>query len=597
MDPVPASARKDPEADNSAPGENSRLDSWKEIAAYLRRSVRTVVRWEQEEGLPVRRQSHRKRGTVYAFPDELDAWVKSRSPEVAPEASEQPVEPGGQPMAAELPRSAWRRRIALVATTLVILAGAAWILIPRRVYPREVALAVLPFVNEDAEPALEPLSDGIAEDLTHRLSRAAGPDFRVLAHAMVRGTHLPPSGLPAAMQRLGANTVLVGRFSERGGRLVVTAELLAVADATLIWSARYERQPGKLQAIIGEMSREVASTLVRRLQPELSQALARPDTASKEAYREYLIGRFHWNKRTGAGITAAILHFQNAVAADPGYARAYAGLADAYAVFSYYAPAAPAEGAPKARAAALRALELDGRLADAYAALAQVESDFYWDWRGAESHFLRAIELNPDYADGRHWYAEFLSKLGRYDQAVEQYARAAELNPQSLIIATNLAHAYYFARDYDRAIAICRQALALDPHFANAHADLGRSLLLKGLPAEAVGALETAVRLGAGPVNGEGRLGYAYAAAGRPAEARRVLKDLMADARGHTVSPFAVALVHLGLGGKDEALHWLSRAVDEHATYVASIRVDPLFDPLRQDPRFARLLARMNLAP
>ena len=400
MDPVPASARKDPEADNSAPGENSRLDSWKEIAAYLRRSVRTVVRWEQEEGLHVRRQSHRKRGTVYAFPDELDAWVKSRSPEAAPEASEQPVEPGGQPVTAELPRSAWRHRIALVAALLVILAGAAWILIPRRVYPREVALAVLPFVNEDAEPALEPLSDGIAEDLTRRLSRAAGPDFRVLAHAMVRGTHLPPSGLPSAMQRLGANTVLLGRFSERGGRLVVTAELLAVADATQIWSARYERQPGELQAIIGELSREVASTLVRRLQPELSQALARPDTASKEAYREYLIGRFHWNKRTGAGITAAILHFQNAVAADPGYARAYAGLADAYALFSYYAPAAPAEGAPKARAAALRALELDGRLADAYAALAEVESDYYRDWRGAESHFLRALELNPDYAAG-----------------------------------------------------------------------------------------------------------------------------------------------------------------------------------------------------
>lgn len=236
-------------------------------------------------------------------------------------------------------------------------------------------------------------------------------------------------------------------------------------------------------------------------------------------------------------------------------------------------------------------------LAEAYATLAQVKSDYYWDWRGAEGDFLRALEFDPDYADGRHWYAEYLSKLGRFQEAIEQYNHAAELNPLSLIIITNLAHPYYFARDYDRAIAICRQALTLDPNFPNAHADLGRALLLKGLHGEAVRILESAVRLDAGPVNGQGRLGFAYAAAGRPADARRVLKELMAPAPGQSVNPMAVALVHLGLGARDETLRWLSRAVDEHATYIASIRVDPMFDPLRGEPRFAELLARLNLAP
>lgn len=591
MHPSPAPPQGDPAVNGSPLSRNGRLDSWKEIAAYLRRSVRTVIRWEQEEGLPVHRQSHVKRGTVYAYPDELDAWLASRGGGAALKEPEDAVD------APPPRRSPWRLGLALSGAALLMLAGAAWILVPRYLRPGEVALVVLPFVNEDAEPALEPLSDGIAEDLTRRLSRAAGPTFRVLAHSMVRGIRQPPPNLSAAAQRLGANTVLLGRYSERGGRLVVTAELLAAADATQIWSARYERQPGELQAIEEELSREIAAKLIRRPHSEQSQALTRRETPNAQAYREFLRGRFHWNQRTAAGLAAAIVHFQSAVAADPDYARAHAGLADAYALLSYYTPVAAAEGAPKARAAALRALELDGRLAEAYAALAQVKSDYYWDWRGAERDFLRAIELNPDYADGRHWYAEYLSKLGRYEEAVEQYTRAAELSPLSLIIATNLAHAYYFSRDYDRAIAICRQALALDPNFPNAHADLGRALLLKGTTGEAVRTLESAVRLDAGPVNGQGRLGYAYAAAGRPAEARRILQHLMAPAAGRSVSPLAVALVHLGLGRKDEALLWLSRAVDEHATYVASIQVDPLFDPLRQDPRFKELLARMNLTP
>ncbi|MBA4182262.1 MAG: hypothetical protein C0506_16895, partial [Anaerolinea sp.] len=354
MHPSPAPPRGDPAANGAAPSRNGRLDSWKEIAAYLRRGVRTVVRWEQEEGLPVHRQSHQKRGTVYAYADELDAWLASRGRDAALQEPEDA--PGAQPSR----RYTRRLGIALSGAALMLLASAAWILVPRSPRPGSVSLAVLPFINEDAEPALDPLSDGIAEDLTRRLSRAAGPAFKVLAHSMVRGMRQAPAGLPAAAQRLGADTVLVGRFSERGGRLVITAELLAAADATQLWSARYERQPGELQSIEEELSREIATRLFRSLHPEQSQALSRRETSSAEAYRDYLRGRFHWNKRTAAGLAAAILNFKSAVAADPAYARAHAGLADAYALLSYYTPVAAAEGAPKARAAALRALELDG---------------------------------------------------------------------------------------------------------------------------------------------------------------------------------------------------------------------------------------------
>lgn len=590
MHPIPSPPPGEPVANGSAPGRNGRLDSWKEIAAYLRRGVRTVVRWEQEEGLPIHRQTHQKRGTVYAYADELNAWLASRGREAAlREPEESPV---------VLPRSArhWRFRLALSAAVLFLFAAAAWVLIPRYLQSGAVTLAILPFVNEDGDASLEPLSDGIAEDLTRRLSRAAGPSLKVVAHSMARGLRGPAASQPAVAQRLGANTILLGRFSGRGGRLVLTAELLSAADGTQIWSARYERPPGELQAIQEEMGLELSLKLVRRLSPAQTSAIARQETASPKAYRQFLLGRFHWNKRTAEGLAAAIVHLQDAVAADPAYARAHAGLADAYALLAYYAPVAAAEGAPRARTAALRALELDGSLAEAYAALGQVKSDYYWDWRGAEGDFLKSIQLNPDYADGRHWYAEYLSKMGRYQEAIEHYTRAAELSPLSLIINTNLAHAYYFSRDYDRAIAICRQVIALDPNFPNAHADLGRAFLLKGSNEAAVSALETAVRLDAGPVNGQGRLGYACAAAGRRADARRVLKDLMTPPSGQSVNAMAVALVHLGLGSTEEALRWLSRAVDEHATYIASIRVDPLFDPIRQDPRFHRLLARMNLA-
>lgn len=576
-------------ANGSAGGQSGRLDSWKEIAGYLRRGVRTVVRWEQEEGLPVHRQPHHKRGTVYAYPDELDAWLASRGCDAAREESEMPPEapPPGR-------RFPWWR-LALPAAALLLLSVLAWVLVPRSLRPDEVTLAVLPFVNEDGDPALEPLADGMAEELTRCLSRVAAPSFQVVAHSMVRGMRNPSSRLAPTAERLGVNTVLLGRYSERGGRLVIIAELLEPAGATQFWSAHYERQPGELQAVQEELCREIAGKLAGRLEPGQNQALGRRETLNAEAYREALRGRFHWNKRTAAGMAAAILHFQNAVAADPSYARAHAGLADAYALLSYYAPAPTSEGAPKARAAAHRALALDPGLAEAWAALGQVESDYYYDWRGAERNFLRSIELNPDYADGRHWYGEYLSKLGRYEEAVKQYTRAAELSPLSLIINTNLAHAYYFARDYDRAIAICRQAIALDPNFPNAHADLGRALLLKGQADEAVRTLETAVRLDAGPVNGLGRLGYAYAVAGRTADARRILQEVLAPPSGRIVSPLAAALVHLGLGGKQEALRWLARAVDERATYVASIQVDPMFDPLRRDARFTALLARMNL--
>ncbi|MRR38837.1 tetratricopeptide repeat protein, partial [bacterium] len=248
-------------------------------------------------------------------------------------------------------------------------------------------------------------------------------------------------------------------------------------------------------------------------------------------------------------------------------------------------------------AAALKALAIDPGLAEAHAALAYVEGDYYWNWPASEKSFKKALDLNPEYADGHHWYGEHLSAMGRYPEALAEYRRALELDPLSLIINTNIAHAYYFSRDYHRAIEQCRQAIALDANFPNAHADLGRAFLLKGMQREAITELETASRLDGGPINGHGRLGYAFAVSGRRTDALRLIDEMTRPSGQKMVPAVAIALVYVGLRNHDRAIHWLNVAAEQRSPRLALIKVDPLYDDLRPDPRFLNLLRRMNLAP
>jgi TolB-like protein/tetratricopeptide (TPR) repeat protein len=564
-----------------------RLDSWKDIAAYLRRGVRTVIRWEQEEGLPVHRLPHQKRGSVYAHPQELDAWLAER------------CHLAGQPDAESSGGIPWTRlggrwKLAVAALALLSLSAFAWWNLRVAEAPAPIAIAVLPFQNEDADPAVAPLCNGIAEGIIRDLSRLPAHRAKVVSYSAVGSLASPWADLAATARRLNVTTLLVGRLAERENRLVVAVELVNAEDQTVLWSARYDRSGAETLS----MQREIAAEIARRLpftgSPVDLRRLNQQETANPEAYRHYVRGRFLWSQRTPVSMLAAIDAFQEAIRADPDFALAWSGLADTYVPLAYYTSVPASESAPKARAAAEQALRLDPDLAEAYAARAYVQADYYWDWESAERDFRRALELNPGSANVHHWYGERLSLVGRVDEALAEYLVALELDPLSLIINTNVAHSYYFGRDYNRTIEHCRHVIGLNEQFPNAHADLGRALLMTQQYPEAIRELERATQLGGGPMNGLGRLGYAYAVAGRREDALRILNRILVPPQGERVAPFAVALVHVGMGNREQAIQWLGRAVDERAVYVTSIGVDPLFDSLREDARFGALLRRIN---
>lgn len=551
-----------------------RLDSWKEIAAHLQRGVRTAIRWEREEGLPVHRHSHQKRGTVYAYAEEIDAWLASR---------------GGAPEAPSIGR--WRWVLTGITASVLALAGWMWFR-AHSAAARVPLLAVLPLVNVGSSVEFAPLCDGFAEAIHHRLVRHANGRLRVLAHSSVqRLGSLAANPLDAA-RRLDVSTVLTGRLARLGDYLEISVELVDVRDGSQIWSARYRPQVRELQALEQEISGEIAARLMASLAPAERQQVAAGGKTNAEAYRDYLWGRFYLGKRSGGGIEKAIERFESAVRSDPGYALAHANLAEAYALQSYYAAAPAKEAAPKAHAAAQTAIQLDGQLALGYAVLGYVEADYWWDWEKGERHFRKALELNPDDAEIRLLYGGRLLLARRFAEGAAEFERGLQIDPLSMILNTNVAHVAYFSRDYPKAMAHCRKVISLDPAFPNAHADLGRLLLVVGKPLEAIAELETAQRLDGGPVNALGRLGYAYAAAGRPDDALRLIRRMEAQPSGQAM---AISLVYIGLGDKDNALAWLERAVEERTPYLASVRVDPLFDPVRGDPRFNALLRRMNL--
>lgn len=569
---------------------SERLDSWKDIAAYLRRGVRTVIRWEQEEGLPVHRLPHQKRGSVYAYSHELDAWLADRS------RAGEPLDPNEESFLHRLGLRGGRRWIVAMAAAIPVIVLLVWLAGRFSGSPPERTLAILPFRNEDANPSAAALCTGMAEDIIRDLARLRGYGTRVVSLNAV-GSAVPDTEDPATTaRRLNVDTLLVGRLAERRDRLIVSVELVNAADQTVLWSARYDRSAAEMLAIQREITGEVVERLQFGVSPGEFRRLTQRNETNPEAYRHYARGRYLWNQRTPEGMRAAIEAFHRAIEADPTFPLAWSGLADSYVPLAYYVSVPTAESAPKARAAAEQALKLDPDLADAYAARAYVQADYYWDWEAAERDFRRALELNPGSANVHHWYGERLSQMGRVDEALAEYLVALELDPLSLIINTNVAHAYYFGRDYNRTIEHCRYVISLNEGFPNAHADLGRALLMTRQYPEAIRELERATELGGGPMNGLGRLGYAYAVAGRREDALRVLNRITTPPQGERAAPFAAALVHLGMGDRENAIRWLTTAVDERAVYVTSIGADPLFDGLRGDARFAALLRRMNLA-
>jgi len=457
------------------------------------------------------------------------------------------------------------------------------------------SVAVLPFHNVSGNAESEYLSDGITESILHTLSQL--PKLRVMARSTVfryKGRH---DDALAVGRELGVRAVLAGRLMQRQGALAVQAELVDVNDGSLLWGERYDNLSADLLAVHDEIARAISDRLRFKLTGAERRKLRQPSTRDSAAYQSYLKGRFFWNKWTPEGMRFSLECYQQAIQIDPRYALAWAGLADSHAVLGNIKAVPPAEAFPRAKAAALKALEIDPDLAEAHASLGFVRRFFDWDWPAAERSFVRAVRLNPAYATAHRWYAQLLSGSGRHVEAVSEAELALELEPLSIIIHTAVGDVLFYARRYDEAIGYYRRALELDPDFLPGHSDLARALEHSGRIEEAIAEYERAIRLAQGEnADPSAGLANAYAVAGRRTDAHAVLEELQRRRAEQYVSPWALASIYARLDEDAAALDWLDRAYDEHDSTLVWVKVHPRFDRLREHPRYQALLHRMGLA-
>ena len=454
------------------------------------------------------------------------------------------------------------------------------------------SLAVLPLVNLSRDSEQDYFVDGMTDALRERLEGISS--LRVISRTSsmhYRGSNKP---LREIARELNVDAVVDGSVLNSGERLRINVELIQARLDRHIWSNSYEgdlRDVFILQAsVAGKIADEIRVTLTA---PDRAR-LTRIRTADPDAYQAYSKGRFWWNKRTEEDLKKAIGFFQQAIDKDPNYALAYDGLADGWIGLGWYGFVAPSEAFPRARDAITKALSLDDSLAEAHTSLAFVTAYYDRDWAGAEREFRRAIELNPNYANGHHWYAEFLSLVGRHAQAIAESQRARELDPLSSIIDSWVSSRYYFARRYEDAIKEGRNAVDLGPDFAPAHLVLGQAYEQKGMLKEAVAEFEAASSLG-GESMYSASLAHALARAGRRSEALNLLEVLRTTAKRRFVSSYDLAICEMGMGNKEQTLDLLNAAVQEHSPRVVFIGVEPRFDELRADQRFAALLRALGL--
>jgi len=461
-----------------------------------------------------------------------------------------------------------------------------------------IMLAVLPFENLTGDAGQEYFSDGLTEEMIAQLGRIDPQHMGVIARTSVMHYKNSPEQLDQIGRELGVQYVLEGSVRRDSDKVRITAQLIRTKDQTHVWTHQYDREVNSLLSLQGEIAQEISDaiqvTLGERKPGEVSPPPIPHAPKSYAAYDLYLQGRYFWNKRTTQGLQQAVECFEQAIAKDPDYARAYAGLADSLALMSSYDVASPSVLIPKARAAALKALELDDKLAEAHASLALIAQNYDWDWQSAEKEYRRAIELDPNYATGHHWYAEHLAFRGRFDEAFAEIERARQLDPLSLIIQVDNGAILFFSRQYDRAIEQFQAVLKVEPTFPRARM-MDYAYAQQGRYAEALADIEIWRRVD----NTYWILieeGYVYGRAGQPAEARRALEKLKLMNRGGKIDPFGLVPVYVGLGDKDQAFAWIEKSIANHSPGPIALKVDPIYEPLRSDPRFQSVLQRLGLA-
>jgi TolB-like protein/Tfp pilus assembly protein PilF len=450
------------------------------------------------------------------------------------------------------------------------------------------SLAVLPLTNASADPDAEYLADGITESIISYLSQFSG--LKVMSYSSVAAFKTRDINPQQAGRELGVCTVLSGKLLQLNGGVVIRVELIDVAKGWQLWGKQYYCVPSDILRFQEEISREIAKQSgVKMTAPEKASPAGR-FTENGEVYRSYLKGRYFWNKRTTDGFKKAIKHFEHAIELDPHYALAYAGLADCSIMLASFNELPPHEGYQRGKWAALRALEIDETLAEAHCTLALASTNYDWNWSRAEREYERAIELNPDYATAHQWYAKFLDKLGHHEQAMAEIRRAQEIDPLSLVISTITGQLYYLARQYDRAFDQAQEVLEMEPHFGAAHGLLALVYERRGLYEEAIAETDKVLMINRGDTEALAYRGYICAASGRSDEAQRMLRELRKIARRSYVSPFSMTLIYIGLQDYDRSFEWLDRACEDHSESLTYLKVHPVFDSLRPDPRFDELL-------
>ena len=454
-------------------------------------------------------------------------------------------------------------------------------------------IAVLPLANLSSDAKDEIFSDGMTEELISALSKIAG--LRVIARTSVMRYKDSKKPLGEISKELNVSAILEGSIQKAGNKIRITIQLADPETEEQMWSEKYDRDLEDIFAVQSEIAQKVAGELEVHIKKSERVSLIKKATESKEAYTLYLEGRYFLNNRTEESLKKAIERFDKALEKDPQYALACTGVADSYAVLALLEFLPPKEAFPKARTAAEKAVEIENGLAEAHTSLALIRFQYDWDWEGAEKEFKRAIELNPSYAPAHQFYADFLKSQGRFDEALTEMSYAAALDPLSLSINTGVGHVLYLSRQYDQAIEQYRNTIKLDPTFIQARLWFGRPYLQKKMYKEAVAELGQAVALSGGSTISLAMLGHANGTAGNKDEAKKTLEKLMDRSERQYVPSYWIAMIHIGLGDKEQAFTWLGRAFQERSSWLAWAKVEPRFDTLRTDPRFTSLLVRMRL--
>lgn len=459
--------------------------------------------------------------------------------------------------------------------------------------PEIHSLAVLPLTNLSGDPEQEYFADGMTDELITDLAHISA--LRVISRTSVMHYKGTAKTLPQIARELNADAVLEGSVQRSGDQVRIRAQLIYAPADRHLWAESYEGSSRDVLDLQNKVATEIARQIKIQVTPEEKTRLASARPVNLEAHEAYLKGRYYLNQRNEKGFQQSVQYFDDATQKDPTYPLGYAGLADSYILLGEYSLLPAKDAFPKARTAATRALELDDKLAEAHNAVAAVKVDYDWDWAGAEREFRRAIELNPGYATAHQWYAELLTQLGRYEEALAEIKLAQQLDPFSLIINVVRGDTLRSAGEYDSAIQQLNSTLEIDPNFAHAHFHLGMTYLRKEAYADAIVEFQKAVSLSPNVTDYKGGLGYAYAVAGRRAEAHKVLEDLKARSQKNYVPWFYIAGIYAGLGEKDQAIAHLEKAYSQREQGLAVMKREPMFDPLRSDPRFQDLLRRMNL--